>query len=155
MHFICLDKRVKHGNETYVVLSNGQQILLPSTVTKVPALLLLNRGQRVLFGSDINKHIFFDEVSIQKKVSNLQSEPSSFAFETNGNGVASDNFSFLDQGSDEMLAKGNGGMRQQHHYAGFDYSGIIETPPDNYTANKIGDISVEQLQQKRNSDIQI
>ena len=51
MHFISLDNRVKKPNgATYVVLSNGQEILLPPTITKVPALLLLNRGHRVVFG---------------------------------------------------------------------------------------------------------
>ena len=54
MHFICIDRRKKEGNATYIILENGQEILLPNTVTKVPALLLLNRGHHVLFGSDIN-----------------------------------------------------------------------------------------------------
>ena len=54
MHFINIDKRVKRSNgATYIVLENGQEILLPPTITKVPALLLLNQGHHVLFGGNI------------------------------------------------------------------------------------------------------
>ena len=72
-----------------------------------------------------------------------------------GYGVASDNYSFLDQESSELSAKGNGGMRQIHHYATINHSDSIETPPDTYSADTIGNVSMEQLQQKRNSDIQM
>ena len=70
-------------------------------------------------------------------------------------GVASDNYSFLDQDADSLSAKGNGGMRQQHHYAALDYYDNIETPPDTYTPDKVGSVSMEQLQSKRNSDVTI
>ena len=70
-----------------------------------------------------------------------------------GFGVASDNYSFLDQSADELSAKGNGGMRQLYNYATIDLVDKIETPPDNYTPDKVGSVSLEQLQQKRNSDI--
>merc|ERR1711998_39257 len=55
LHFINLDNRVKKNSAMYVVLENGQEVLLPPTITKVPALLLLNRGHQVIFGSDIIK----------------------------------------------------------------------------------------------------
>ena len=44
-------------------------------------------------------------------------------------------------------------MRQQHHYAGLDYNGNIDTPPDTYEPDKIGQVSLEQLEKKRNTDI--
>jgi arsenate reductase-like glutaredoxin family protein len=45
VHFICIDKRIKDSNnKTYIVLDNGQKIILPENVTRVPALLLLNKG---------------------------------------------------------------------------------------------------------------
>jgi hypothetical protein len=68
-------------------------------------------------------------------------------------GVVSDNYSFLDQDAESLSAKGNGGMRQQHHYATLDSQGMIETPPDTYTPDKVGSISMEQLQQKRNLEV--
>jgi hypothetical protein len=69
-----------------------------------------------------------------------------------GFGVVSDNYSFLDQDATSLAAKGDGGMRQQHHYATYDYNGAIETPPDTYEPDKVGPVSVEQLQQARNLD---
>ena len=66
-HFICIDKRVKKPNgAVYVLLENGQELLLSPNVTKVPALLLLNRGHQVLFGEQIKDFINSQHVDIQK-----------------------------------------------------------------------------------------
>ena len=41
IHFVCIDKRTKDANnKTYIILDNGQNIILPDNVTRVPALLL-------------------------------------------------------------------------------------------------------------------
>jgi hypothetical protein len=80
-------------------------------------------------------------------------EPLAFSMNNSGFGVTSDNYSFLDQDADALSAKGNGGMRQQHHYASLDYNVNIDTPPETYQPDKIGQVSMEQLQQKRNKDI--
>ncbi len=154
-HFVCIDKRIKRENgATYIILQNGQEILLPPTVNKVPALLLLNRGHQVIFGNDINKYYEPVHNISQKNATNNNGEPLAFSIGSScGYGVASDNFSFLDQESSELSAKGNGGLRQTHHYATLDYTDNIETPPDTYSADTIGNISMEQLQQKRNNDI--
>lgn len=154
MHFINIDKRIKKGNgATYIVLENGQEILLPPTVTKVPALLLLNKGHQVLFGGDINKYLEPKHVAQTNNVVKTNGEPLAFSISGGSFGVVSDNYSFLDQDADSLSAKGNGGMRQQHHYASLDGQGLIETPPDTYTPDKVGQVSMEQLQQKRNSDV--
>jgi len=154
MHFINIDKRVKKGNGIlYIVLENGQEILLPPTVTKVPALLLLNKGHQVLFGSDINKHLEPKHVAETNTMVKMNGEPLAFSLSGGSFGVISDNYSFLDQDADSLSAKGNGGMRQQHHYATLDTQGMIETPPENYTPDKVGAVSMEQLQQKRQADI--
>lgn len=155
IHFINIDKRVKKNNGgTYVVLENGQEILLPPTVNKVPALLLLNKNHHVLFGNDINKHIEPKQQMQANVATKNNGEPLAFSLMGGGyGGVASDNYSFLDQDADSLSAKGNGGMRQQHHYATLDYATQIETPPDNYTPDKVGSVSMEQLQSKRNADV--
>ena len=154
MHFINIDNRKKKSNgATYVVLENGQDILLPPTINKVPALLLLNKGHQVLFGKDINNHIESNNVVQTNPVVKNNGEPLAFSLNNCGFGVTSDNFSFLDQDSASLAAKGDGGMRQQHHYAGLDQHVDIETPPDDYAPDKIGEVSLEQLQQKRNTDM--
>jgi hypothetical protein len=156
MHFINIDKRVKKSNgATYIVLENGQEILLPPTITKVPALLLLNKGHQVLFGNDINKHLEPKQMQQKNIATQNNGEPSAFSIYSMGGfgGVSSDNYSFLDQDSNDLSAKGNGGMRQQHHYATLNFESNIDTPPDTYAPDTIGSVSMEQLQQKRNLDV--
>lgn len=153
MHFINIDRRVKKSNgATYVILENGQELLLPPTVNKVPALLLLNKGHHVLFGLDINKHLEANNVVQTNSIVKSNGEPMAYSLNNCGFGVASDNYSFLDQDPQSLSAKGDGGMRQQHHYAGLDYYSNIDTPPDTYTPDKIGQVSLEQLEQTRNKD---
>ena len=154
MHFINIDKRVKKSNgATYVILENGQEILLPPTVNKVPALLLLNKGHHVLFGNDINKHLEATNTIHTNPIVKSNGEPMAFSLNNGGYGVTSDNYSFLDQDAVSLSAKGDGGMRQQHHYASLDYNSNIDTPPDTYTPDKVGQISMEQLQQRRDKDL--
>jgi thiol-disulfide isomerase/thioredoxin len=154
MHFINIDKRAKRSNgATYIILENAQEILLPPTITKVPALLLLNKGHHVLFGSDINKHLEPKQLMQVQKAQQNNGEPMAFALNSGGCGVASDYYSFLDQDATSLTAKGDGGMRQQHHYATLNYQSDIETPPETYMPDKIGTVSMEQLQQQRLSDV--
>ena len=159
MHFLCVDNRTKSANgATYLVLANGQQVLLPPTVTAVPALLLLNRGHKVLMGEEIMRHIS-PEIEAQKQTAVQQTgEPTAFVLGGFGSsfGVASDSYSYLDQTPEDLAAKGSGGMRQQHHYASINYEDKIETPPDNYQADTIGNggVTMDQLRQQRAQDIQ-
>ena len=96
-------------------------------------------------------------MALNNDATGFNGEPNSFSLgreSMGGFGVASDNYSFLDQSPDELSAKGNGGMRQLYNYATLDLVDKIETPPDNYSPDKVGSVSLEQLQQKRNLDIQ-
>lgn len=156
MHFLCVDNRVKDANgATYIKLQDGQQVILPPTVSRVPALLLLNRGHRVLFGEEIMQHVQ-PSVEAMKQTAVVQNgEPMAFSLGGGCFGVASDNFSFLDMSSDDLSAKGDGGMRQQHMYAEVSQTEQIETPPDNYSPDTIGNLSMEQLQQKREADVRL
>ena len=72
IHFVCIDKRIQ-GNDgaTYIILENNQQMILPPTVTKVPALLLLNRGNQVIFGKNILEHLQPVKTGVQKLSTNL------------------------------------------------------------------------------------
>ena len=158
MHFLCVDSRVKGENGSmYISLENGQQVLLPPTVVKVPALLLLNRGHQVLFGEDIMRHIK-PEIEVQQQVATqYNGEPMAFSLGSmsGGFGVTSDTYSYWDQDAEELTAQGSGGMRQQHHYASVTYKDNIDTPPDTYSADTIGNVSIEQLQSQRDNDTRI
>lgn len=154
MHFLCIDTRYKHSNgATYIKLQNGEDVILPPKITKVPALLLINRGYHVLFGDEIMKHVT-PAIETAKQNAVVQSgEPESFSLSTTSYGVASDNYSFLDQSPDDLSAKGNGGLRQTHHYASINSADNIETPPDTYSADTIGNVTMEKLQSQRDTDI--
>jgi hypothetical protein len=117
IHFICIDKRVKDANnKTYIILENGQKIILPENVTRVPALLLLTQGYQVLYGEQILQHLKpRQEVEVRKATQNNM-EPMAFSFGGGFSNIVSDQYSFLDQAPEELEAKGNGGMRQMHNY---------------------------------------
>lgn len=154
-HFVCVDDRLtKENGATYVRLKNQQELLLPPTITRVPALLLLNKGHHVLFGEEIERHIAPKAAAAAQAATGMGGgEPQAFSFGAGNFGVASDTFSFLDQSSDQMAAKGEGGMRQQHHYATLSHSDNIETPPDTYEADTVGGKTIEGLQQARQSEL--
>lgn len=158
MHFVCVDKRTRKPNgATYVILGNGQEILLPPSVTRVPALLLLNRGHHVLFGEEIDQHIepqYTAQQQQQQAAVVATGEPEAFSLGGGaGFGVSSDQFSYLDQDSDSLSAKGDGGLRQLHHYASVNHMDTIQTPPDDYQPDTVGNVSLEQLQQQRNAEL--
>lgn len=160
IHFICIDKRVKDTNgKMFIVLENGQKIIMPENVNRVPALLLLNQGYQVLYGESILNHLKPKQEAAVKKATQNNMEPMAFSFGGGGfSDIVSDSYSFLDQGAEELEAKGNGGMRQMHNYVDLNYSDNISTPADEHeykNSNKISsDLTVEQLQQQRESELQ-
>lgn len=154
MHFVCIDKRERQSNgSTHVILPNGSQILLPPNITRVPALLLLNKSNHVLFGSDIMNYLTPSEVELDNQATNGNGEPSAYMFSSGGSslGVNSDKFSFLDQDAESMLAKGDGGLRQMYNYATPDMISNIATPPDNYSPDKVEPNQLEKFQKNRDS----
>jgi hypothetical protein len=158
IHFLCIDKRVKSGTGAWhIITETDEKVLLPPQVNRVPALLLLNKGHQVLYGEQILQHFQPKNVALNDQATGFNGEPNAFALGResmgSGFGVASDNYSFLDQSADELSAKGNGGMRQLYNYATIDLVDKIDTPPDTYSPDKVGSVSMEQLQQKRQSEI--
>ena len=158
IHFICIDKRVKDkDNKIYIVLQNGQQMIMPENVTKVPALLLLNHNYKVLYGEAIYDHFKPQERIVTKQVTQNNLEPSAFSFSGINGGITSDNYSFLDMDSDSLGTKGNGGLRQMHSYVSLNENNVIRTPNDEheYNNNKLkdGEIKIEDLQRQRDQEL--
>jgi hypothetical protein len=157
IHFICIDKREKAPNgKTYIVLENGQKIIMPENVNRVPALLLLNQGYNVLYGESIMQHFKPRQVVEVKKATQNNMEPTAFSFGGGFGNVVSDHYSFLDQRPEDLEAKGNGGVRQMHNYVDLNYRDTISTPTDeqDYKTNKIPEgITIEKLQEQRMSEL--
>ena len=161
IHFICIDKRVKEANnKTYVVLENGQKIIMPENVNRVPALLLLTQGCQVLYGESILQYFKPKQEALVKKATFNNLEPMAFSFGGGFSNVVSDQYSFLDMDSESLAAKGNGGSRQMHNYVDLNYMDQISnsTSGDDSSykkSNKIPEgLTVEQLQQQREQEMQ-
>ena len=165
MHFISIDKRVKDANnKIYIILENGQKIIMPENVNRVPALLLLNQGYNVLYGEAILQYLRPKQETQVKQAPQNNMEPMAFSF---GNGGASSfgdvvsyKYSFWDQDQDSLKATGNGGMRQMHNYVDLNYTDNISANPseneqDLKKTNKISpELTIEQLQQQREQELQ-
>lgn len=154
MHFICIDKRVNINNKIHIVLENGQKIVMPENVTRVPALLLLS-NYNVLYGESILQFFKPRQEAEIKQATQNNIEPQAFSL-SSGGFVVSDNYSFLDMDSESLSAKGDGGVRQMHNYVDLSYSDKISTPEDDVDYKKAGKIpeglTVEQLQQQREQE---
>jgi len=157
LHFICIDKRTQGPDKKiYIILENGQKIVMPENVTKVPALLLLNENYQVLYGDNIYNHLKPAQEVITRQATSNNMEP--MAFSLGGGCIASDQYSFLDMDSEELNTKGNGGMRQMHNYVPLNYSDTISTPTDehDYKQGKSAggqEMTIEKLQQMRDHEI--
>ena len=122
IHFVCIDRRNRGPkNTTLISLENGQKLVLPPQVTKVPALLLLNRGQQILFGKSIYGHLKKKMREITMKATNNNEEPLAFSTSEMGN-TLSDTYSYLDTTPADLGAKGAGAFvtgrtRILHNYS--------------------------------------
>lgn len=154
IHYICIDKRLTKNGQTYVVLENQQELLLPTLVTKVPALLLLTENYKIIFGNEIKARLQPKHQTYKETVSPMNSDPSAYSLDSIGD-IVSDTFSFLDQDSDELSAKGSGGLRQIHQYSTLTQYDKIDTPEENYEPNTIGNqgIDMDKIQRERNTEL--
>jgi hypothetical protein len=165
IHFICIDKRVKDtNNKTFIVLENGNKILMPENISRVPALLLLTQGYNVLYGDSILQHFKPTQEKMVKQATKNNMEPMAFSFGGGGGfgDIVSDQYSFLDMDSDSLSAKGNGGMRQMHNYVDLNYSKnfTIQTPTDEQEYKNVNRISedkskdlMSQIQAQREAEL--
>jgi hypothetical protein len=156
MHFINIDKRFMKNKQLFVLLENNQSVLIPSFITRVPAMLNIT-NHKISFGNDIYKNITKHKEEKSKKVSDDILE---YSFgHGKSNEIMSDQYSFYDQGSDELLAKGDGGLRQMHRYVTLDYNDRITTPEEDYDPGKIKEddesINLSKLQEQREKEIVI
>ncbi len=149
--FFSVDNREIVNEKTYLILSDGSRVLLPIHITKVPSLLIVddktNKNELILGNKILN---FFEEKEPLEK-----EDPMSFALNGERNEIVSDSFSFLDTNSDEMMACGDGGLKQMHNYTALDEIHKITTPPEEYTPNTIGNDSksYEKLLEERELEL--
>jgi hypothetical protein len=135
IHFICIDSR-EHGRDgqTYIIF-NQERLLLPSVISKVPA-LYFTETNKVMFGDSIYSYLLPKEQAITQVATAGQGEPECFSIQAMNQ--LSDMYSFLDQSPEDLYAKGNGGMRQLRHFSSLEESCNIHTPEEDYVPDKVG-----------------
>ena len=153
IHFLCIDKRKVIANKIYIVLPDGKELVMPEEIKQVPALLLLNRGNRVIYGDEVLETF---KPMLEGTIEKINGEPLAFSNYEMG-ATLSDNYSYLDQSSDELSTKGGGGLRQMHSFATYNILDEIETPPENSSVDHIKSKNVsnllEKLQKERSAQI--
>ena len=154
IHFVCIDRRSKQKDgSVHIILANGEKLLLPPNIKKVPSILLLHHGNRVLDGlSEIQQYLAPQETQINTIATQSNGEPLAFSMNEMGSGL-SDNYSYLDMSAEDLSAKGNGGLRMMHSYTTLAQNQSIATPPEDYVPNKIGSVDLGKLQQQRQQDV--
>lgn len=159
LDFVCIDKRFVKDNVTYV-LSNQQAIPLPPMINSVPTLCIMPNFE-ILTGNKIVEFFKPYTKSIDEEREVLNNEPNPYCLEkeTIGSyGVSSDSFSFYDASDKELSASGDGGLRQLYNYSTISEGSNIQdnnqiyTPQDEGREKKMN-VSLEQLQQRRNNEI--
>jgi hypothetical protein len=161
IHFICIDNRVRENGKIYIQLQNGQKIIMPENVTKVPALMLLNQNYRILYGEEINSFFKPRQEASVKQATHNNLEPSAFSLGglgggSGGFGIVSDQYSFLDMDADALTAKGDGGTRQMHNYVTLEYvdriNAVEEDTSNGKNANRMTEGDIEKYQRQREQD---
>ena len=154
LHYICIDKRRTNDEGiTNIILENGTEMEMPNTLKKVPTLLLINRGNKILEGNDIMVYLN-EQIGEPVRENN---EPDCFSINSGSAfGVQSDSYSFYDMNADDLSAKGGGGVRKMHNYCTPMTEDNIETPPDNYVPDKIGTngVDMDKIIQDRQKEIE-
>lgn len=168
IHFISVDARRYDAEtrRTLLVLDNGTQMVLPPSIQRVPAMICVTKGNRLVFGSESILNFLQGSaagggaaaapptmvpVAAQPGIqpSNLgvpsgapPVPPGDITFHDFPSSIQSDKYSFL--GSNEVMSMEGGGRSQQ----------TIRTPAEDYAREKLGsDITIDKLIAKRNADI--
>jgi len=159
LNFVCIDKRQKdpQNGQMYIVLENGNKVLLPPNIHSVPALLLVKKNYNVILGENISEYLKPQVKEKMNNATNFNGEPVGFSLNDNayGSNVASEQYTFYNMSSEELSGRGSGGNRQLFNYVNASLeSGSIETPPDTYRPDKLSNnVTIDVIQQQRNAEL--
>jgi len=119
--FVCIDKRGRdpNTNQMFIIMENGDKILMPPNIHSVPAVLMTANNYKVIYGEEIIKHYEPSIVNDKMMATNFNGEPSGFSL----------GGSFLDN-------KSSMGISLNSTYNGRQ---MINTPPPENGNNKIKD----------------
>lgn len=148
IHFICIDQRQRDSKGNTILFLQNEQVMLPSQVTKVPALYQIE-SKKVLFGDDIYAFLLPKEVAINQVATGGNGEPDPFS--VFGMSRMSDTYSYWDQSVSDLSATGNGGVRQMHKFAALEEQSSIHCPKDDYSPDKVSSKTLEDYKAERDA----
>jgi hypothetical protein len=154
LNCICIDQRKvdQQQGQIHIMLENGNTVLLPPNVYSVPSLLLVKENYKCVVGNEI-KNVYKAKVLENNDLA-FQGNGEPLSFSLGSKDIQSEQFTFYNSTTEDLSAKGSGGMRPLYHYVPADGNMSIPTPPDTYKSNKVGnDVTVDTLQQKRSDEM--
>jgi hypothetical protein len=145
--FVCIDSRSMRDGTTYARLQDGKEVPLPAVLSDVPALLMLEKGNSLIVGDDIRKHLDREHGTVA-----THDDPDAFSW--NEMSGLSDAFSYLDTSVDDMLATGSGGNRIMHSFTALTGGGAITTPvQSDDTVPKLASVDMDAYMQQRMAEV--
>lgn len=160
LNFICIDKRQKdpQNGQMYIILENGNKVLLPPNIQNVPALLLTQKNYNVVLGESIIEYL---KPRLKEKISAAtfnNGEPTGFNLNDNAYkfNVSSEQYTFYNMSADELSGNGTGENRNLQNYVSASSANeSINTPADKYRPDKLSNnVTIDMIQQQRNNELQ-
>lgn len=132
--FVCIDKRGRdpQTNQMYIIMENGDRVLMPPNIHSVPAVLMTANNYKVIYGEEIVKHYEPSIVNDKMVATNFNGEPSGFSL-----------------GGSMLDNRASMGISLHSTYTGRQ---MIHTPPQEGSNNKIKDgdtIMTNQMEEIR------
>lgn len=154
---ICVDRRRIDPNngQIYVILENGNSVLLPPNVHSVPSLLLVKDNYRCVSGKDIIA-LFQSSVQNNNNIATQgNGEPLGYTLGSGAKDIHSEAYTFFNASPDDLSAKGIGGFRPLHNYVPANQElPSIQTPPDTHKPDKVSnDITIDSLESQRTNEM--
>lgn len=144
-NFVCIDRREvdPHTRQVSIILDRGVKTTLPPNVSRVPALLMVNKNYTAVVGDDIYAYV---DSQIKPDPTNAAvengGEPIGYILSPSSGGVniISETFTMYNAPPEELSAKGIGGTRQMHNYvsANIDPTTIPTSFDDSVASAEIG-----------------
>ena len=119
-NFMNIDHRSidPYTQQITIMLDRGTKVVLPPNVTRVPTLILVSQKHRTVIGEEIYNYLDPMVAKNTQTAVGDNGEPSGFVLASSSGGVniVSETYTMYDASPEELLAKGNGQMRQMHNY---------------------------------------
>ena len=120
-NFLNIDRRTvdPYTQQIQIIVDRGTKVALPPNVVRVPTLVLVSKKHETIVGEDIYAHLEPTVARGQKMAVGENGEPSGYVLAPSSGGVSivSETYTMYDASPEELLAKGNGTMRQMYNYA--------------------------------------